>query len=132
MTNSLSAGARYTLATLGGTYKGMIVFPDVYNHPAGATVSGTPVYNAASNYTATITLADWIKMELAGAIFLPAAGYYSTQNSQYENIGIRGAYTSTTEIDATYNLGICFDANNVNLSDNSYKSSLLSVRLVCD
>ena len=132
VTNSLSAGARYTLATLGGTYKGMIVFPDVYNHPAGATVSGTPVYNAASNYTATITLADWIKMELAGAIFLPAAGYYSTQNSQYENIGIRGAYTSTTEIDATYNLGICFDANNVNLSDNSFKSSLLSVRLVCD
>lgn len=132
VTNSLSAGARYTLATLGGTYKGMIVFPDVYNHPAGATVSGTPVYNATSNYTATITLADWIKMELAGAIFLPAAGYYSTQNSKYENIGFRGAYTSTTEIDATYNLGICFDANNVNLSDNSYKSSLLSVRLVCD
>ena len=132
VTNSLSAGARYTLATLGGTYKGMIVFPDVYKHPAGATVSGTPVYNAASNYTATITLADWIKMELAGAIFLPAAGYYSTQNSQYENIGIRGAYTSTTEIDATYNKGICFDASNVDLSDNSYKSSLLSVRLVCD
>lgn len=132
VTNSLSAGARYTLATLGGTYKGMIVFPDVYNHPAGATVSGTPVYNATSNYTATITLADWIKMELAGAIFLPAAGYYSTQSSQYENIGIRGAYTSTTEFDATYNLGICFDASNVNLSDNSYKSSLLSVRLVCD
>lgn len=132
VTNSLSAGARYTLATLGGTYKGMIVFPDVYNHPAGATVSGTPVYNAVSNYTATITLADWIKMELAGAIFLPAAGYYSTQNSQYENIGIRGAYTSTTEINDTYNMGICFDASNVNLSDNSYKSSLLSVRLVCD
>lgn len=132
VTNSLSAGARYTLATLGGTYKGMIVFPDVYKHPAGATVSGTPVYNAASNYTATITLADWIKMELAGAIFLPAAGYYSTQNSQYENIGIRGAYTSTTEINTTYNMGICFDASNVDLSDNSYKSSLLSVRLVCD
>lgn len=134
VTNSLSAGARYTLATLGGTYKGMIVFPDVYNHPAGATVSGTPVYNAASNYTATITLADWIKMELAGAIFLPAAGYYSKASEpySYKDVGTGGLYTSTTVYTDYNNYDIYFKADLVKLDDDSNKSSLLSVRLVCD
>lgn len=134
VTNSLSANARYTLATLGGSYKGMIVFPDVYNHPAEATVSGSPVYDAASDYTATIALADWAKMEKAGAMFLPAAGYYSKANEPYSyvDVGTGGSYTSTTVYTDYNNYDIYFKADVVRLTDNSNKNSLLSVRMVCD
>ena len=76
VTNTLSDGARYTMATLGGTYKGLILFPDSYTHPDGTDF--TPgIYNGASNYTATVSLEGWSRMEAAGCVFLPAAGYYS-------------------------------------------------------
>ena len=56
-------------------HNGLIVFPDSYNQPNDVSISGA-VYNAASDYTATInSLTDWQKMEAAGAVFLPAAGY---------------------------------------------------------
>lgn len=73
VTNSLSDGARYTMATLGGTYKGLILFPDTYTHPSGTGfTAGT--FNAASNYTATVSMEGWMLMENAGCVFLPAAG----------------------------------------------------------
>lgn len=73
VTNSLSADARYTMATLGGTYKGLILFPDAYTHPSGTGfTAGT--FNAASNYTATVSMEGWMLMENAGCVFLPAAG----------------------------------------------------------
>ena len=73
VTNSLSAGARYTMATLGGTYKGLILFPDTYTHPSGTGfTAGT--FNAVSNYTATVSMEGWMLMENAGCVFLPAAG----------------------------------------------------------
>lgn len=73
VTNSLSAGARYTMATIGGTYKGLILFPDTYTHPSGTGfTAGT--FNAVSNYTATVSMEGWMLMENAGCVFLPAAG----------------------------------------------------------
>lgn len=73
VTNSLSADARYTMATLGGTYKGLILFPDTYTHPSGTDFTAV-TFNAASNYTATVSMEGWMLMENAGCVFLPAAG----------------------------------------------------------
>ena len=79
VTNTLSDGARYTMATLGNTYKGLIIFPDDYTHPVGTDfVAGT--YNSSSNFTANVSLAGWELMESAGCVFLPAAGYKSYAN----------------------------------------------------
>ena len=64
---------RYMLAKIGSTY-GLIVFPDHYIHPDEATEL-TNVNSAvtwANCYNAT---EYWNKMEQAGAVFLPAAGY---------------------------------------------------------
>lgn len=73
-TNTLSPGARYTLATIDGI-RGIILFPDNYSHPLDVTIGGAPVYNENSDCTATISsTSDWNKMEAAGAVFLPAAG----------------------------------------------------------
>ena len=74
VTNSLSDGARYTMATIGGKYKGLILFPDNYVHPAGTGYT-TGTYNAASDYTTAVTFEFWVQMENAGCVFLPAAGY---------------------------------------------------------
>ncbi len=78
VTNTLSDGARYTMATLGGTYKGLIIFPDNYTHPGGTDfVAGT--YNNYSDFTATVSLEGWALMEAAGCVFLPAAGLNHTK-----------------------------------------------------
>lgn len=74
-TNTLSTNARYTLATIASSYKGMIVFPDNYLHPKDVVVGGEPVYDGRSDFVATIsTLDDWAKMEASGAVFLPLTG----------------------------------------------------------
>ena len=94
-TNSLSPGARYTLATI-NSIRGIIIFPDVYTHPSDVTVGGSPVYNANSNCTATISsTSDWDKMEAAGAVFLPAAGLRNGTelfNTKYGNYWMRESY----------------------------------------
>lgn len=66
---------RYAYATIGGSHKGVILFPDVYEHPSGITTLTDATFNNYSNFTAAVSYADWNKMEAAGAVFLPAAGY---------------------------------------------------------
>lgn len=95
--NTLSEQARYTMATIGGTYKGLIIFPDVYVHPDGTDfVAGT--FNAKSDYTATVSVDGWKKMEAAGAVFLPAAGY-RTYNAVITSPNAQGRYWSVNYYD---------------------------------
>ena len=100
VTNTLSDGARYTMATLGGTYKGLILFPDSYTHPDGTDF--TPgVYNDASDYTATVSLEGWSLMEAAGCVFLPATGYYSV-DGVWRYVGDGVVYSSSTILGDIY------------------------------
>lgn len=137
VTNTLSSGARYTMATLSGSYKGMIIFPDNYSHPTGTGFSGG-TYNAPSNYTATVDLTGWTKMEAAGAIFLPAAGYYTfnADPATYKAIGLDGTYYSTTPNGTNYYaLYFGYDVNtdcNVWTADNSWSNTRRSIRPVRD
>lgn len=66
--------ARYVKATV-AEKAGVILFPDQYKHPDGVTVP--PNINDKSKPFTNIVYNtdDWEKMELAGCIFLPAAGY---------------------------------------------------------
>ncbi|MBQ7438436.1 MAG: InlB B-repeat-containing protein [Paludibacteraceae bacterium] len=51
--------------------KGYILLPDNWTLPAGLTFTATPY-----NYTTNIyTASEWEKLEAAGAVFLPAAGF---------------------------------------------------------
>lgn len=128
VSNTLSDGARFTLATIGGSYKGMILFPDNYTHPDGTGfVAGT--YNASSNYTATISLEGWAKMEAAGCVFLPAAGY---EHDLDEILHMEsGYYNSTTLIDNKYYTPM-FGSGSIDMGDRSYLETKSSVRLVQD
>lgn len=90
---------RYMLAKIGSTY-GLIVFPDHYIHPDEA-IALTNVNSAvtwANCYNAT---EYWNKMEQAGAVFLPAAGYgdiKSTNGALANTVGVNnvGWYWTTT------------------------------------
>ena len=132
VTNSLYAGARYTMATLVGTdknYKGLIIFPDNYTHPNGTDfVAGT--YNGRSDFTATVSLEGWALMEAAGCVFLPAAGYYSHGRKEYGGFGGAVEINTTTSYDDDNFYTPVFKSDNLNYDDKSYKQSLIPVRLV--
>ena len=127
VSNTLSDGARFTLATIGGSHRGMILFPDNYTHPEGTGfVAGT--YNATSDYTATVSLEGWALMEAAGCVFLPAAGWLN--GSSLQDIGGWGLYRSTTLSDTQWAYVSTFNNAYINLSYPKHHSVGCSVRLV--
>ncbi len=127
VSNTLHTGARYTLATLGESYKGLIVFPDHYVHPEGTGfTAGT--YNGASNFTATVSMEGWAKMEMAGCMFIPAAGYKSYTNG-WQAVGSAVCVSSTTQKSSQYYYTPYFADGNVNMSDNSHTGTWSSVRM---
>ena len=126
------ANVRYTMATIGGTYKGMIVFPDDYVHPNGTGfTSGT--YNGYSNYTATVSLAGWSLMEAAGAVFLPATGYRSWSGNAVtvyrEN---QGWYWSSSSFSINNAYCVVFTSTSVAATQNEERRIGMAVRLVTD
>ena len=88
-----TSNGRYAKAKVNGVW-GVILFPDTYTHPDGVTAptgvnAGGDTGNG-NNYSS----ADWTKMESAGCVFLPAAGY--RMGSSVHDPGIFGAYWSAT------------------------------------
>lgn len=128
VTNTLSDGARYTMATLGGTYKGMIIFPDNYTHPEGTGFT-SGVFNSNSNYTAQVSLEGWTMMEAAGCVFLPSAGYCSL-GSTWVGVGEYVCYMSTTPDGSNNYYDPYFTPNSVNLYESSSQRTWSSIRLV--
>ena len=88
--------ARYAKAKV-NTVQGIILFPDTYTHPDGVTA---PVgVNEAEDDTGwndnNYSSADWTKMESAGCVFLPAAGYRDWGVDVFDD-GDDGYYWSST------------------------------------
>lgn len=64
-----SGGSKKGGATVNGVY-GLVILPDDWTLPTGLS------FSSSSNFTSNVyELRDWDKMEKAGAIFLPVAGY---------------------------------------------------------
>ena len=125
--NTLSDGARYSMATIGDAYKGVIVFPDNYTHPEDADFSGN-CNNASENYTSTVSLDGWAKMEAAGCVFLPAAGWgYSY--TDIRNVDVACFYNSSTSRDGNSRYTPGFN-NGINLSNWSNNTTWIPVRPV--
>ncbi|MBQ3630163.1 MAG: hypothetical protein II826_11200 [Prevotella sp.] len=124
-----TSNARYAKATVADK-AGIILFPDTYTHPSGVTAPASiNTANAAftvNNYDATA----WGKMESAGAVFLPAAGYrFGTSVS---GVGSYGNYWSSTphSSSAASALFVYFGASSVLPADDSSRNTGRSVRLV--
>ena len=126
-----TANARYAKAYLFGTTHGVIIFPDSYTHPAGVTApTGINATSSTSwdgnRYTAT----DWAKMEAAGCVFLPAAGWRDATTIRRVNEYVR--YWTSTYYNAgfAYNVGIA--ESGMTPADYNQKNYGYSVRLVHD
>ncbi len=126
-----TANARFARGQVCGV-NGVILFPNRYTHPTDVAL---PVdINDDNNYIVwgthnVYSSANWAKMEAAGAVFLPAAGYrYGTD---VYIVGDCGYYWSSTTDDDNNTWGVDFYVSNV------YPGSLgrncgQSVRLVCE
>jgi hypothetical protein len=123
------ANARYAKAKVADVY-GVILFPDIYLHPDGVTQpmginqSDNTGWNG-NDYSAT----DFLLMQNAGAVFLPAAGYRS--GIWVENAGSYGNYCSASYCNSNYAYGVNFTSDHLIPSRDYYRGGGRTVRLVC-
>ena len=88
-----TSNGRYARAKVNNV-QGVILFPDTYTHPDGVNAPTNVNTTDASFDSNTYTIADWTKMESAGCVFLPGAGYRDGES--VISAGIFGAYWSAT------------------------------------
>ena len=111
---------------------GLILLPDNWVCPAGVTFKSGFHSNYGVDYYAayqTFTASEWSKLESAGAVFLPAAGYRAGSNVY--NVQYYGYYWSATEYYSYYARYLRFSSDEA-LMGNSYRNLGHSVRLVKD
>ena len=128
-TGTNSDHARYIKAQV-ASKNGLILFPDNYAHPAGASVSvSSAAYNTANKGygSFTVNAENWTKMEEAGAVFLPAGGY--RHGKGIIDAGSYGAYWSSTSTSSDKGTSMDFSSSTVE-AYNTNRSTGCSVRLV--
>ncbi len=111
---------------------GLILLPDNWTCPDGITFK--PGFHSSDgwNYYAayqTFTADQWSKIEAAGAVFLPAAGYRSGSAVGY--VQDYGYYWSATEDDSGFARCLYFYSDAAGMGGN-YRNLGQSVRLVKD
>ena len=122
-----TSNGRYAKAKVNNV-QGIILFPDTYTHPDGVTAptgvnaTGNTGWNG-NNYSS----ADWTKMESAGCVFLPAAGY--RDGSSVNLLGMYGDYWSATP-NGDYAYRVRFTSGTLDPAYSSYRDGGFSVRLV--
>ena len=111
----------YAYAYVHNVY-GIIILPVNYQHPLE-----TPLDLAATQNINNIDLYGWTKMEIAGAVFLPAAGYrYGTE---VREVGEKGYYWGCSgSSSGAYNLNILDRNENASAVDDASKG--FAVRLI--
>ena len=111
---------------------GLIFLPDNWTCPEGLTFKSGFHSSYGMDYYATyqtFTAEQWSKLEAAGAIFLPAAGF--RRGSDVSGVQRYGYYWSATEDGSDYARYLGFRSDAAGLSYND-RSIGLSVRLVKD
>ena len=128
----LMSVARINLNAGGTEYaNGLILLPDTWVCPADVTFK-TGIADADTDQTfddfQTIALSDWQKLETAGAVFLPAAGFRRVESVSGPQE--RGCYWSATK-DGEYRADyVGFYSNWIDLTRPFDRYCGLSVRLV--
>ena len=80
---------------------GVMLFPDNYTHPDGIAVPTGINDPHSSNWGGcNYTIAEWVQIEAAGAVFLPAAGIRQGQTVVGEGDGRYWSSTSFGEYTA--------------------------------
>ena len=122
--------ARYAKAKVANV-PGLILFPDSYTHPSevaqpiGINETGNEGWNG-NNYSET----DFVLMQTAGAVFLPAAGY--RDGTSVKLVSIYGDYWSASgAVSQAWHLWFYSNDVTADSGNNNYRYYGQSVRLVC-
>ena len=126
-----TANARFAKATV-VSKPGVILFPDSYTHPSDvkqpASINTANAAYTVNSYNAT----EWGKMETAGCVFLPAAGYRD-ETKTVRNSGSYGCYWSSSpySLNANQAYDVSFYSGNLYpVNSNDSRREGVSVRLV--
>ena len=129
-TVSGTENGRYAKAKVNNV-KGVILFPDTYTHPDGVTApTGVNATDNTGWNGNSYTAEDWTKMETAGCVFLPAAGYRN--GSMVNNPGSVGDYSSATPSGTEKAYELYFSSGSLNTASEGSRFYGLSVRLVSE
>lgn len=119
------------LAIINGMYQGLVLLPDEgWSLPEGCSWNSSMSSYSDNSYT----METWDKMEMAGAIFLPAAGYRSGTSISAANA--QGIYWSTSNTGASTTPGsvqaypLTFTSSGANTTTATPRVRGCSVRLV--
>lgn len=125
-----TSNIRYTKATVNDK-NGLILFPDNYVHPTtGVTVTGDYNYNTYNaSYSVFAVTSGWDKMEAAGAVFLPAAGYRNGTSAPSE-VASHGYYWLSNESESYKAYRLLFHSGETTASNPQERHYGFSVRLV--
>ena len=127
-----NANDLYGVAQVNGV-NGLILLPDNWICPVGVTFkSGSHSSEGVDYYAAyqTFTAEQWSKLESAGAVFLPAAGY--RYGSGVGNVQYYGYYWSATEYNSYYYAYFLYFRSDEAGMINDTRTAGYSVRLVKD
>ena len=123
-----SVTTRYCKATV-NSKSGVVLFPDIYTQPDGVTAPASANTADAAFSTNTWSSDDWSKMETAGCVFLPAAGYRHDGSVSY--VGSEGFYWSSSPHEGMASQAYIVNFNTgLTLGNSYYRYSAASVRLV--
>ena len=121
--------ARYAKAYLFGSTHGVILFPDIYTHPDGvAAPTGINDKTSTSWDANQYSAADWAKMEAAGCVFLPAAGFRFGTSVYIDGRGLYWSSSYGSVADNAYYMQ--FGSDSLNPADDFKRSYGFFVRLV--
>ena len=123
-----TVNARYAKAKVNNV-QGVILFPDTYTHPddvtapTGINATDDTGWNG-NDYSAD----DWTKMETAGAVFLPAAGYRN--GALVNGVDSYGDYWSSTANSTSDAYCVDFASGILQAAKDYVRGNGYSVRLV--
>ena len=121
-----TANARYCKAVVNGTYC-IILFPDAYVHPAEVDQPVNINTESASFSSNVISTTNWARMEEAGCVLIPGAGF--RQGTSVSDAGSVGYYWTTSHNDAFYSTE--FNIKSSAISNSTFGRQIgCSVRLV--
>ena len=126
-TNAAKLRSKAKINTDGTEVCGLIILPDNWTWPTGVTGWGNNDGTTANYTTNTFTTAQWIAMEAAGAVFLPAAGSAYAANVSYANEC--GYYWASTSYSNANGYCLYFTSNAFTPGSNRARNYGHSVRL---
>ncbi|MBQ0015964.1 MAG: hypothetical protein KBT04_03145 [Bacteroidales bacterium] len=120
------AASKWGYATVNGV-QGVVFLPDNWTLPTSCTfTSGCESGWTTNSYTDS----QWVALETAGAVFLPAAGYRYGVQLNIDNPD--GYYWSSTAYFNKYASRLDFNSSQLRTNYSSFRSYGYSVRLVCE